>query len=138
MPHLSRVGLTAACLVALLIRVQRSHVSQQPLLTPAERAAGWHLLFDGRTTAGPQAIERPLEEYYVPATLDWNLWLGPAPERPYHPAYVPFKWRGFWDFGTGALGDMACHETNPATGQVTNVRVPDEFIRPTYQSGWVL
>src|SRR5207247_1545588 len=57
----------------------------------------------------PQAIERPLEEYYVPATLDWNLWLGPAPERPYHPAYVPFKWRGFWDFGTGALGDMACH-----------------------------
>src|SRR5437773_9386040 len=37
----------------------------------------------------PQAIERPLEEYYVPATLDWNLWLGPAPERPYHPAYVP-------------------------------------------------
>src|SRR5439155_458100 len=57
----------------------------------------------------PQAIKRPLEEYYVPATLDWNLWLGPAPERPYHPAYVPFKWRGFWDFGTGALGDMACH-----------------------------
>src|SRR5438067_13717439 len=57
----------------------------------------------------PQAIDRPLEEYYVPATLDWNLWLGPAPERPYHPVYVPFKWRGFWDFGTGALGDMACH-----------------------------
>src|SRR5436189_304352 len=57
----------------------------------------------------PQAIDRPLEEYYVPATLDWNLWLGPAPERPYHPAYVPFKWGGFWDFGTGALGDMACH-----------------------------
>src|SRR5690349_14785543 len=57
----------------------------------------------------PQAIDRPLQEYYVPATLDWNLWLGPAPERPYHPAYVPFKWRGFWDFGTGALGDMACH-----------------------------
>ncbi len=57
----------------------------------------------------PQALDRPLEEYYAPATLDWNLWLGPAPERPYHPAYAPFKWRGFWDFGTGALGDMACH-----------------------------
>src|SRR5437867_10325363 len=57
----------------------------------------------------PQAIDRPLEEYYAPTTLDWNLWLGPAPERPYHPAYAPFKWRGFWDFGTGALGDMACH-----------------------------
>jgi predicted dehydrogenase len=57
----------------------------------------------------PQAIERPLEEFYVPATLDWNLWLGPAPERPYNPAYAPFKWRGWWDFGTGTLGDMACH-----------------------------
>ena len=57
----------------------------------------------------PQGIERPLEEYHAPATLDWNLWLGPAPERPYHPAYAPFKWRGWWDFGTGTLGDMACH-----------------------------
>ena len=45
----------------------------------------------------------------VPAHLDWDLWLGPAPERPYHPAYLPFKWRGWWDFGCGALGDMACH-----------------------------
>jgi predicted dehydrogenase len=57
----------------------------------------------------PQGIERPLEEFYVPATLDWNLWLGPAADRPYHPAYAPFKWRGWWDFGTGTLGDMACH-----------------------------
>jgi len=57
----------------------------------------------------PQAIDRPLEEYYVPQTLDWDLWLGPAPTRPYHPAYMPFKWRGWWDYGTGALGDMACH-----------------------------
>jgi predicted dehydrogenase len=57
----------------------------------------------------PQAIERPLDEYHTPATLDWDLWLGPAPARPYHPAYAPFKWRGWWDFGTGALGDIACH-----------------------------
>jgi len=57
----------------------------------------------------PQAMDRPLEEYYVPATLAWELWLGPAPMRPYHPAYAPFKWRGWWDYGTGALGDMACH-----------------------------
>jgi predicted dehydrogenase len=57
----------------------------------------------------PQAIERPLEDYHVPPWLDWNLWLGTAPERPYHPAYAPFKWRGWWDFGCGALGDMACH-----------------------------
>lgn len=57
----------------------------------------------------PQGIERPLEEYYVPEWLDWNLWLGPAAERPYNPAYAPFKWRGWWDFGSGSLGDMACH-----------------------------
>jgi predicted dehydrogenase len=45
----------------------------------------------------------------VPATLDWDLWLGVAPRREYDPGYVPFKWRGYWDFGTGALGDMGCH-----------------------------
>jgi predicted dehydrogenase len=57
----------------------------------------------------PQAINRPTEMHNPPPTMDWNLWLGPAAERPYHPAYAPFSWRGFWDFGTGALGDMACH-----------------------------
>jgi len=62
----------------------------------------------------PQGMGRPKETPPVPATLDWDLWLGPAPERPYHPAYVPFKWRGFWDFGTGALGDMGCHNTDVA------------------------
>ncbi|MDQ5980827.1 MAG: hypothetical protein QG602_3805 [Verrucomicrobiota bacterium] len=45
----------------------------------------------------------------VPATLDWDLWLGVAAMREYDPAYVPFAWRGYWDFGTGALGDMGCH-----------------------------
>jgi predicted dehydrogenase len=45
--------------------------------------------------------------------LDWNQWLGPAPERPYSPAYLPFKWRGWWDFGTGALGDIGCHSFDP-------------------------
>jgi predicted dehydrogenase len=45
----------------------------------------------------------------VPPTLDWNLWLGIAKDRPYSPGYAPFKWRGFYDFGLGALGDMACH-----------------------------
>lgn len=57
----------------------------------------------------PQSLDRPTETVEVPAGLDWDLWLGPAPERPYNPAYCPFKWRGWWDFGTGALGDMACH-----------------------------
>ena len=57
----------------------------------------------------PQAINRPSEMHAVPPTLDWNLWLGPAAERPYNPRYAPFNWRGWWDFGTGAMGDMACH-----------------------------
>lgn len=57
----------------------------------------------------PQGISRPTELHVPAPTLDWNLWLGPAAERPYHPAYAPFRWRGWWDFGTGALGDMACH-----------------------------
>jgi predicted dehydrogenase len=57
----------------------------------------------------PQGMARPEKGQPVPKHLNWDLWLGPAPERPYHPAYHPFKWRGFWDFGTGALGDMACH-----------------------------
>ena len=48
----------------------------------------------------------------VPATLNWDLWLGPAADRPYNSCYVPFAWRGWWDFGTGALGDMACHTMN--------------------------
>ncbi len=56
-----------------------------------------------------QGIDRPTETPAVPSDLHWDLWLGPAPERPYHPAYHPFKWRGWWDFGTGAIGDMACH-----------------------------
>jgi predicted dehydrogenase len=61
----------------------------------------------------PQGVERPKDEPPVPATLDWDLWLGPAPPRPYHPAYLPFKWRGWWDFGTGALGDIGCHSFDP-------------------------
>jgi predicted dehydrogenase len=61
----------------------------------------------------PQGVERPEDTPAAPETLDWDLWLGPAPERPYHPAYVPFAWRGWWDFGTGALGDIGCHSIDP-------------------------
>ena len=59
-------------------------------------------------------VGRPSETPPVPPTLDWNLWLGPAPQRPYNPAYLPSKWRCWWDFGTGALGDMGCHIFDPA------------------------
>ncbi len=62
----------------------------------------------------PQGMGRPSETPPPPATLDWDLWLGPAPARPYHPSYLPFNWRGWWDFGTGALGDMACHNWDAA------------------------
>jgi len=62
----------------------------------------------------PQGIARPKEEMIIPEGLDWELWLGPAPKRPYHDAYHPFKWRGWIDFGTGAIGDMACHTMNMA------------------------
>lgn len=54
-------------------------------------------------------VARPEEIPSLPNYLNWNQWLGPAPYRPYHPAYHPFAWRGYWDFGTGALGDMGAH-----------------------------
>ena len=58
----------------------------------------------------PQGVaQRPKRKQSVPETLDWDLWIGPAPYRDYSPDYVPFNWRGWWDFGTGALGDMGCH-----------------------------
>ncbi|MCX7412743.1 MAG: Gfo/Idh/MocA family oxidoreductase [Planctomycetia bacterium] len=76
----------------------------------------------------PQGGGRPAEKP-VPENLSWDLWLGPAPVRPFGPGYHPFAWRGFWDFGSGALGDMACHTMNmpfmaldlrnPATVQAT-------------------
>ncbi|MBN1844463.1 MAG: Gfo/Idh/MocA family oxidoreductase [Sedimentisphaerales bacterium] len=61
----------------------------------------------------PRGIDRPKDTPPVPDTLDWDLWLGPAPERPYHPCYLPFSWRGWWDFGTGVLGDIGCHQLDP-------------------------
>ena len=57
----------------------------------------------------PCSLERPKDTPPVPEGLDWNLWLGPAPYRPYHSVYMPFKWRAWWDFGSGTVADMACH-----------------------------
>jgi hypothetical protein len=67
-----------------------------------------HVWFDGGN--GPQ--KRPADKPPVPATLDWDLWLGPAPERPYHPCYVPASWRGWRAFGSGIVGDFGCHTGN--------------------------
>jgi predicted dehydrogenase len=58
-------------------------------------------------------VDRPADAPATPPGLDWDLWLGPARTRPYHPAYHPAKWRAWWDFGTGSLGDMACHIVDP-------------------------
>lgn len=57
----------------------------------------------------PQGLERPVETPKVPKTMNWDAFIGPAPKRPYNPIYTPWNFRGWWDFGTGALGDMACH-----------------------------
>jgi predicted dehydrogenase len=62
----------------------------------------------------PQGVERPKDAPAKPDHIDWDMWIGPAPMRPYHPDYAPFKWRGWWDFGTGAPGDMGCHNSDAA------------------------
>jgi hypothetical protein len=61
----------------------------------------------------PQGLNRPAKGEWVPDTLNWDLFIGPAPMRPFHSIYTPWNWRGWWDFGTGALGDMACHILHP-------------------------
>jgi len=61
-----------------------------------------------------QGMDRPKDTPAVPDGMDWDLWLGPAKYRPYHPAYAPFVWRGWWDFGSGGLGDMGIHNIAPA------------------------
>jgi predicted dehydrogenase len=62
----------------------------------------------------PQGIERPNTPSAIPPELDFDLWLGTAPKKNYFEGLLPFNWRGWWDYGTGALGDMACHIMAPA------------------------
>jgi predicted dehydrogenase len=57
----------------------------------------------------PQGVGRPTDTEPIPDGLDWDMWLGPAPERPYNKAYLPFVWRGWYDFGCGSFGDMGCY-----------------------------
>ena len=63
-----------------------------------------------RPPISPRGVPRPSDTPPVPPELNWDLWLGPSPARPYHPTYHPFSWRGWWDFGTGVLGDIGCHQ----------------------------
>lgn len=66
----------------------------------------------------PQGLNRPEPGMNIPDYLDWNLFTGPAKRRPYHNLYTPWNWRGWWDFGTGALGDMACHILHPVNEMI--------------------
>jgi len=61
------------------------------------------------SSASYGGMDRPKDTPSCPPNLDWDLWLGPSRERPYHPCYVPGKWRAWWDFGSGGLGDFGCH-----------------------------
>ena len=88
----------------------------------------------------PGVTKRPAPKP-VPKNVHWDLWLGGAPERPYAPGYHPFAWRGWWDFGTGALGDMACHTANLAfmalkLGYPTSIEAENGAINPETYPGW--
>lgn len=73
-----------------------------------------HVITDRPGKWWPQGVALPTDKPAVPEHLKWDLWLGPAPQRDYHSAFVPFRWRGWWDYGCGAVGDMAIHLMDPA------------------------
>ena len=86
----------------------------------------------------PQGLGKPKTTVPVPAELNWDLWLGPAPWEEYREGYVPFNWRGYWNFGTGALGDMACHLIDPAFRTV-GLNYPSEVecsVANIYEKPW--
>ncbi len=84
----------------------------------------------GGSVSFPHGIVRPTGDHRVPRKLDWDLWLGPALDRPYQPDYLPMKWRGFIDFGCGALGDFGCHTLDPAFWAL-DLGSPDSIIAST-------
>jgi predicted dehydrogenase len=103
------------------------------LRVPAAREAALAAL-RGRS---PNNLSYPAAPKYV----HWDLFLGPAPERPYDPIYHPFSWRGWWDFGTGALGDMACHTANLPfmalkLGSPTSIQAEAGDINPETYPSW--
>ncbi len=89
----------------------------------------------------PDLVARPQDTPGIPNHVHWYEFLGPAPDRPYHPVYHPHNWRGWWDFGTGSLGDMACHTTNLAfmalkLGLPTRVSAHSGEINPETYPAW--
>jgi predicted dehydrogenase len=93
---------------------------QAGVLGPIDRIVAWT-----NRPLWPQGIARPRGGGKVPPRLDWDLWLGPAPARRYHPAYHPLGWRGWWDFGSGVLGDMGPHLLDPVVAGL-GLSAPDE------------
>ncbi len=89
----------------------------------------------------PDIVARPEETPPVPDHVAWDLFLGPAPVRPYHPVYHPHDWRGWWDFGTGAMGDMACHTANLSfmalgLGLPTHIAAESAEVNPETYPAW--
>lgn len=80
----------------------------------------------------PQGLQRPASGMPVPGHLNWDLFIGPAKYRPYHEIYTPWNWRGWWDFGTGALGDMACHILDPVF-QALKLKYPTKVFATSTQ-----
>ncbi len=110
-----------------------------------------HVWFGG----GNHPVDRPREEPQPPAGFNWDLWLGPAPYRPFHPAYIRGAWRNWRPFGTGVLGDFGCHTANLAfralrldmlwdpkvkrpKGAVIRVSAEASEIHPETYSRWVI
>jgi predicted dehydrogenase len=87
----------------------------------------------------PQGIPTPKDTHSMLDGLDWDTWIGPAQWVDYHPLYHPFKWRGWWNFGTGALGDMGCHLIDPPY-RVLGLGYPTEVessVGAVYSEDWV-
>jgi predicted dehydrogenase len=93
---------------------------QAGLIGEVERVLAWT-----NRPVWPQGVPAPTGHHDIPPELAWDLWLGPAREIAYNPAYLPFNWRGWWEFGTGALGDIACHLLD-ATFRILPIDYPSE------------
>jgi predicted dehydrogenase len=92
----------------------------------------------------PQGIAKPKGNVEVPKTLNWDLWIGPSKYEEYNPAYHPFNWRGWWAYGTGALGDMACHIMDPIYRILpilypneVECSVPNQFTAAWTEAGYI-
>lgn len=86
----------------------------------------------------PQGVPTPTGKFDIPSELNWDLWLGTAKAIDYNPAYLPFNWRGWWAFGTGALGDMACHIMDPIY-RILPILYPDSVecsVATVYRRMW--